>query len=222
VTGNIANNCAASILFCELPWLLSEPRDFALSVCVVHLRVTFCDIRVRNEKGEVRRTGPPLSIKKWRVFCTVFCRKAFHLTFLKGIWMPNNTVRASSALAYGPYSLTSASFRMIARIYSCSAFFLHLLTPIDFRSFSIQSNHLKFGLPTFLLPSGFPRNTLVAVLSSEVFTRWPAPSSLLAFIVVTIYGFLYITCNSSLFRILQAFWSFIGPYFFLVFYAPMF
>ena len=39
----------------------------------------------------------------------------------------------SSSLAYGPYSLTSASFRMKAHTDLSSAFFLHLLTPIDFR-----------------------------------------------------------------------------------------
>jgi hypothetical protein len=55
----------------------------------------------------------------------------------------------------GPYSLTSASFRMIAHTDLSSAFFLHLLTPIDLRPFSIQSSHLNFGLPTFLLPSGY-------------------------------------------------------------------
>jgi hypothetical protein len=41
-----------------------------------------------------------------------------------------------------------------------SAFILHLLTSIDFRSFSIQANHLNFGLPAFLLPSCFPSNTV--------------------------------------------------------------
>jgi hypothetical protein len=34
-----------------------------------------------------------------------------------------------------------------------SAFFLQLLTPMDFRSFSLQSSHLNFGIPAFLLAS---------------------------------------------------------------------
>jgi hypothetical protein len=38
---------------------------------------------------------------------------------------------SSSALAYGPYSLTSASFRMMAHVDVCFAFFLHHLTLID-------------------------------------------------------------------------------------------
>jgi hypothetical protein len=75
---------------------------------------------------------------------------------------------ASSSLAYGPYSLTSASFRMTAHTDLSSALFLHLLTSVDFRSFSVESNHLNFGLPAFLLPCGFLRNTYVTVLSSDM------------------------------------------------------
>ena len=52
------------------------------------------------------------------------------------------------------------------------------------------------------------------VLSSDILTRWPALSSLLTFIVVTIFGFVYVTCNSSLVWILWPVWSFIGPYIF--------
>jgi hypothetical protein len=56
------------------------------------------------------------------------------------------TNKSSSSLASGPYSLTSVSFRMIAHTDLSSAIFLHLVTPIGFRSFSIHSNHLNFGL----------------------------------------------------------------------------
>jgi hypothetical protein len=70
---------------------------------------------------------------------------------------------------------------------SSSAFFFHLLAPISVSSFSIQSSHLNSGIPAFLLPSGFPRNTVFTVLSLDVLTRLPAPSSLLTFIVVTIF-----------------------------------
>jgi hypothetical protein len=66
----------------------------------------------------------------------------------------------SPSLANGPYSLTSASFRTTAHTNLSSAFFLHLLAPIDFRTFSIQSNHINSGLPAFLLQSGFRRNTV--------------------------------------------------------------
>ena len=43
---------------------------------------------------------------------------------------------------YGHCGLISVSFRITAL-----AFFLHLFTPIDFRSFTVQSNHLNFSPP---------------------------------------------------------------------------
>jgi len=61
----------------------------------------------------------------------------------------------------------------------------------------------------------------VTVLSSDILTTRPTYSNPLAFVVVTVFGFLYITCNSSLVWILQIFWSFIGQ-FILVFSAPLF
>jgi hypothetical protein len=45
----------------------------------------------------------------------------------------------------------------------------------------------------FLLVS--PENTVFTVLSSDVLTRLPAPSNLLTFIVVTVFGFRYVTCG---------------------------
>jgi len=40
-----------------------------------------------------------------------------------------------SSLAYSPHSLTSASFRMIVNTDLFAAFYLHLLTQINFRKF---------------------------------------------------------------------------------------
>ena len=54
------------------------------------------------------------------------------------------------------------------------SFSVHPVTHIDFRSFSVQSSHLKFGLPAFLLPAGFLRNTFFTVPSSDILTTWPA------------------------------------------------
>jgi hypothetical protein len=55
-------------------------------------------------------------------------------------------------------------------------FFNHLLTPIDFRSFSKQSNHLNFGPPVFLFPSHFPRTTfLTAVAASDILNQPTSP-----------------------------------------------
>jgi hypothetical protein len=83
----------------------------------------------------------------------------------------------TSSFLYGPYSLTNISFRMIAPTDLSCAFFVHLLLPIHFKSFSIQLNHLSFDLPALLLPSDFPRNTFFTDPSSEVLKRWPADSS---------------------------------------------
>jgi hypothetical protein len=94
-------------------------------------------------------------------------------------WSFSNPIKINSSsysLAYGPYSLNSAAFRMRAHANLSSALFL-LSTPIDFRSFSIQYNHLN--LLAFRILSGFPRNTFFTILSSEILTRCPANSSLL-------------------------------------------
>jgi len=61
----------------------------------------------------------------------------------------------------------------------------------DFRSFSTHSSHLKFGLPAYLFPPGFPRNTFFTVLPSDTLTRWPTHYSILTFILVTICSFLH-------------------------------
>ena len=59
---------------------------------------------------------------------------------------------------------------MIAHTDLVLCFFLHLLTPIDFKSSSAQSYHLNFGLPAFLLTPGFPRNAFFKVLTLDIFT----------------------------------------------------
>jgi hypothetical protein len=104
--------------------------------------------------------------------------------------------------------------------YTSSDFFPHLLILIHFRSFSIQSNHLNLGLPDFLCPSAFPRNTFLMVLSTDILTTWPAQPTVVVLnsIVVTVFSFVYITCDSSLVWILQPFWSFIRPSIFLSIY----
>ena len=51
-------------------------------------------------------------------------------------------------------------------------------------SLSLQYSHLLFGLPTFLLQSGFPRSFFFTVPSSDSLTKRPAHSSLPTIIVV--------------------------------------
>jgi len=57
---------------------------------------------------------------------------------------------------------------MVAHTNLPSDFFLYLLTPNNVTSFSIQFSQINFGLPAFLLPSGFSRNTFFTVLPSDL------------------------------------------------------
>jgi len=104
--------------------------------------------------------------------CPVHYTTCIHLicTSLVPTIKSHLSVLSSSSLAYGHYNLTIATFQLIAHADLSCAFFLHLWAPFDFRSFSIQSNHLNFGLPSFLLQSGFPRNTSLIVLP-DIHTR---------------------------------------------------
>jgi len=105
-------------------------------------------------------------------------------------------ILSSSSLAYGPYSLISASRKIGHRDLSY-AFFLHLVTLINLRSFLTQSKQLNLG------HSGFPRRNFFTLLLSEILTR-PVHSSLLP-IVVTVFGFLYLMCSTLLVWILEPF-----------------
>ena len=68
---------------------------------------------------------------------------------------------------------------MTASTERSSDFFLHLLTSFDFRSLSMQSNLLNFGLPAVLLSSGYLRSTFLTVLPTDILIRRPAHSNML-------------------------------------------
>ena len=75
--------------------------------------------------------------------------------------------------------------------------------PTSWRSILILSAHLRLGLPSGLLPSGFPTKTLYARLSSPIRVIRPA-HLILDFITRTILGEEYKSFSSSLCNLLHS------------------
>ena len=90
--------------------------------------------------------------------------------------------------------------------------------PTSWRSILILSTHLRLGLPSGLLPSGFPSKTLYTSLFSPIRAISPAHLILLDFITRTILGEEYKSfsspfCNSLHSTVTS---SLLGPNFYMI------
>jgi len=98
-------------------------------------------------------------------------------------------------------ALTSVRHLSLSRASQMQSIYPH---PTSWRSILILSTHLRLGLPSGLLPSGFPSKNLYTPLSSPIRATCPAHLILLDFITRTILVEEYKSFSSSLRSLLHS------------------
>ena len=121
-------------------------------------------------------------------WCRVLLEKLTGLQLVKKFPAFHGTRRFITAL-------TSVRHMSLSRASPIQSLYTH---PTSWRSILILFAHLRLGLPSGLLPSGFPTKTLYAHLSSPIRATCPAQLILLDFITRTILGEEYNSFSSSL------------------------
>ena len=111
-------------------------------------------------------------------WCSVLLKKLTGLQLVKKFPAFHGTRRFITALT-GVRHLSLSWASPIQSIYP---------HPTSWRSVLILSTHLRLGLPSGLLPSGFPNKTLYTPLFSTIRTTCPTHLILLDFITRTILG----------------------------------
>ena len=127
-------------------------------------------------------------------WCRVLLEKLTGLQLIKKLPAFHGTRRFITAL-------TSVRHLSLSWASPIQSIYTH---PTSWRSVLILSTHLRLGLPSGLLPSGFPTKTLYTPLSSPIRATCPAYLILLDFITRTILGEEYKSFSSSLCNLLHS------------------
>ena len=146
----------------------------------------------------------------FHILCSVFILN--YLTFLLTPWCRVLLEKLTGLQLVKKFPAFHGTRRFITALTSVCHLSLSWASPIQsiyphptsWRSILILSTHLRLGLPSCLLPSGFPTNTLYNPLSSPIRATCPAHLILLDFISCTILGEEYKSFSSSLCSLLHS------------------
>jgi len=152
-------------------------------------------MQVQSQLNVVLPIIAPMNVYLLNPWCRVFLEKLTGLQLAKKFLAFHGTRRFITAL-------TSVRHLSVSWASPIQSIYPH---PTSWRSILILSNHLCLGLPSGLLPSGFPTKTLYTPpLSSPIHATCPAHLILLYFITHTMLGEEYRSFSSSLCNLLHS------------------